>query len=51
VRFGKTQSHSVAGFEPSLSSTVSAKNFGSIPQERMDKIDTTLEYGLGLTEI
>jgi mRNA interferase MazF len=27
------------------------KNLGSIPQERMDKIDTTLEYSLGLTEI
>ena len=27
------------------------ENLGSIPQERMDKIDTALEYSLGLTEI
>ena len=27
------------------------ENLGSIPQERMDEVDTALEYSLGLTEI
>ena len=27
------------------------ENLGSIPQARMDKVDTALEYSLGLTEI
>jgi mRNA interferase MazF len=28
-----------------------SRNLGSIPQERMDKVDTALKYSLGLTEI
>ncbi|WP_239640620.1 type II toxin-antitoxin system PemK/MazF family toxin [Haloferax denitrificans] len=27
------------------------ENIGSIPQERMDEVDTALEYSLGLTEV
>ena len=27
------------------------ENLGSIPQERIDEVDTALEYSLGLTEI
>jgi len=27
------------------------ENLGSIPQERVDKVDTALEYSLGLTEL
>jgi mRNA interferase MazF len=28
-----------------------SENLGSIPQERIDEVDTALEYSLGLSEI